>query len=207
MNEELSAGPTSDGQAADDDLRIEDLTTVLGICQKLTPAGRLRLIETITTFFGLSQITAPRSPKPEFTSSMPSRSSRFSDDAMMAPKEFILQKQPHTDVERVACIGYYLTHYRDTPQFKTLDVSKLNTEAAQPKFSNAAIAVSNAVKMRYLIALPKGNKQLSAAGELFVEALPDRDKARATMASTRPRKRTRRSDSLKNSENEENESG
>lgn len=56
----------------------------------------------------------------------------------MVPKEFMVQKRPRTDIERVACLGFYLTHYRDTPHFKTLDISKLNTEAAQPKFTNAA---------------------------------------------------------------------
>jgi len=62
-----------------------------------------------------------------------------------------MEKQPRTDVERVACLAYYLTHYRNTPYFKTLDLGKLNTEAAQPKFSNAAYASNNALKMGYLV--------------------------------------------------------
>ena len=37
--------------------------------------------------------------------------------------------------------------------------------------------------MGYLIAVTKGNKQLSAAGELFVQGLPDREAARFAMAS------------------------
>ena len=54
----------------------------------------------------------------------------FSDRQELSPKEFLFQKQPKTDVERVACLAYYLTHYRGTPHFKTVDISKLNTEAA-----------------------------------------------------------------------------
>ena len=104
----------------------------------------------------------------------------------------MLEKQPRTDVERMACLAYYLTHYRDQPSFKTLDLSKLNTEAAQPKFANAANATNNAVKRNYLVPSTKGQKQLSAPGERFVLALPDRDAARLAMAAVRPRRRARR---------------
>ena len=103
-----------------------------------------------------------------------------------------MQKQPLTDVERVASLAYYLTHYRDTPHFKTLDISTLNTEAAQPKFSNAAVAMDNATKMGYLVPATKGSKQLGAAGELFVQKLPDRDAAKAAMANLRPRRKARK---------------
>ncbi len=104
----------------------------------------------------------------------------------------MFQKQPKTDVERATCLAYYLTHYRDTPYFKTLDISKLNTEAAQVKFSNAAVAVDNATKSRYLVAATKGNKQLSSLGEQFVLALPDRDKVKEVMNHIRPKRRGKR---------------
>jgi len=107
----------------------------------------------------------------------------------MSAKDFIIQKQPRTEVERVACLSYYLTHYRDTPTFKTIDISSLNTEAAQPKFVNASQAVENALKTHYLAQAQKGLKQLSAAGEVFVQNLPDRDGARAAMAAMKPRRR------------------
>ncbi len=74
----------------------------------------------------------------------------ISQTSSVSPKEFLLQKQPKTDVERVACLAFYLTHFRETPFFKTIDISKLNTEAAQPKFSNAAKSVDNATATRYL---------------------------------------------------------
>ena len=110
----------------------------------------------------------------------------------MSPKAFLIEKQPRTDVERMACLAYYLTHYRDTPHFKTLDLSQLNTEAAQPKFANAANTTNNAVKRGYLVQSTKGQRQLGAAGERFVLALPDRDAAKAAMASVRPRRRVNR---------------
>jgi hypothetical protein len=95
--------------------------------------------------------------------------------------------------------SFYLTHYRDTPHFKTLDISKLNTEAAQPKFSNAASSANNAVKQGYLVPSTKGQRQLSAAGERFVAALPDREEARKAMSLSAPRRKSRRAKSSKSS--------
>ncbi|MGH7747736.1 MAG: hypothetical protein ACREQ5_23700, partial [Candidatus Dormibacteria bacterium] len=81
-------------------------------------------------------------------------------------------------------------HYRDAPHFKTVDISALNIEAAQPKFSNTSVAVDNARAKGFLVPSTKGNKQISAAGERYVELLPDRDAARGSMATVR--RRTRR---------------
>jgi hypothetical protein len=89
-------------------------------------------------------------------------------------------------------LAYYLTHYRDQPHFKTLDISKLNTEAAQIKFSNPALSVNNAAITGYLAQASKGNKQISAAGEVFVAALPDREAAQAAMAKARPKRKSKR---------------
>jgi hypothetical protein len=91
----------------------------------------------------------------------------------------------------MACLAYYLTHYREQPQFKTVDLSTLNAEAAQPKFSNAAQAVDNASKVGILISSGGGSKQLSAAGELFVQKLPDYDAARAALSDHRRTKKRR----------------
>jgi len=75
--------------------------------------------------------------------------------------------------------------------FKTLDISKLNTDAAQIKFSNAAQAVDNATKAGFLIGSVKGQKKISAIGELYVQALPDKAAAREAIAHGRPKRRVR----------------
>jgi hypothetical protein len=113
----------------------------------------------------------------------------FSQDLKLSPKAFLLEKQPRTDVERIACLAYYLTHYRDILHFKTIDLSKLNTEAAQPKLSNPTFATRNAVAYGYLAQATKGQRQLSAAGEQFVTALPDREAAKAIMSNFLKRRR------------------
>jgi len=117
--------------------------------------------------------------------------SEFSKDRSLSPKEFLFEKDPKTDVERVACLAYYLTHYLNTPHFKTIDISKLNTEAAQLKFSNPAFAVDNATKAGYLVPAIKNQKQLSANGEIFVQALPDRDAAKEAMKGFRVKRKSK----------------
>ncbi len=117
----------------------------------------------------------------------------FSAREVMSPKDFLVDREPRTDIERVACLAYYLTHYRDTPHFRTLGLSKLNTEAAQPKLSNAARAVKNAMGRGLIVAAGrKGLRQLSVQGEQYVGALPDREAAKQVLERVRPR-RTRRS--------------
>lgn len=96
-------------------------------------------------------------------------------------------------MERITCLAYYLTHYRETPHFKTLDLSKLNTEAAQLKFSNAAFASDNAVRAGLLVPAGKGAKQISALGELYVQALPDRAAAKDAVAHMKPRRKNKKS--------------
>ncbi len=165
------------------------LGEVISALRRVSPESRQRLIETISTFFNTklpySSATITALPGPV------SSSSSFSETKPITAKQFILEKEPRTDVERIACLAFYLTHYADAPHFKTLDLSRLNTEAAQPKFSNAAVSVENATKMGYLVPAIKGHKQLSGAGERFVQALPDREAAKAAMNSVRSRMRRR----------------
>jgi hypothetical protein len=170
------------------------LAKVIAELRDLTSEEQQKLLETVATFFGLRASTqgshqtkgvaTPTSPLPP--------GGGFSQARDISPKEFVMQKQPRTDVERIACLGFYLTHYRDTPHFRTIDISKLNTEAAQSKLSNATVAVDNATKTGYLVPAVKGAKQISGAGEVFVQALPDREAAKAAMEKVRPRKKSRK---------------
>jgi hypothetical protein len=195
----LQQGVDSVGESPNRDIQAQELeivTNMLRVFQDIPRESRQRVIETVSRFFDLGTWTSVRSipsyPSPDHTDAAEDTSSglpSFSEDRSVAAKQFMFQKQPRTDVEKVACLAYYLTHYRDTPYFKTLDISKLNTEAAQVKFSNPTVAVDNATKQHYLVQATKGNKQLSAIGEQFVHALPDRDKAREVMNHARPRRR------------------
>jgi len=157
----------------------------------LTKPGRERVLQTLNTFFGGSQVGVGHINSPVAESGSPRSAPSFSEDRTLTPKAFMVDKKPVSDVERVTCLAYYLTHYRDTPEFKTIDLSKLNTEAAQVKLSNPTMAADNAVKAGLLVATSKGNKMVSANGELYVQALPDREAARAAIAHARPRRKKR----------------
>jgi hypothetical protein len=82
-----------------------------------------------------------------------------------------------------------LASYRNTPHFKTADISKLNTEAAH-HFTNTALFVQHATNTyHYLSSAGGGKKQLTLLGEAIVEALPDRAKVAEVSAEHKPRKR------------------
>jgi hypothetical protein len=111
----------------------------------------------------------------------------------LTPKQFLAQKKPGSNYERVACLAYYLSNYRDTPHFKTSDINKLNTESAH-HFTNAALFVTHATSSyHYLAAAGGGKKQITPLGEAIVEALPDRAAVSAAIAENKPtRKRAKR---------------
>ena len=156
----------------------------------LDPYSRLRVYRTIGTFFSFED-SYPKISK-NMVGRVPTRISRepkFSSTEEPTPKEFLLQKRPNTNVERVACLAYYLTHFRSTPHFRNTDINKLNTEAAQIKLSNVSYTVRDAVKAGYLAAATKDMRQLSAQGERYVEALPDRGAAKEVEPRTSGRSR------------------
>src|SRR5262249_25040747 len=143
----------------------EILNVILGALEGLDPEAQKRTLQAVATFLGISQLA-----ETPITSKTVSQGISFSENRDMSPKEFMREKSPKTDIERIACLAYYLTYYKLTPHFKTRDLSNLNTEAAQPKFSNAAFAVVNATNAGLLVPAVKGTKQLSSSGELFVQA-------------------------------------
>lgn len=173
---------------------VEALTTILSLLKELDSDAQRRTIQAVITFLDIPWPSNQKEmvSKNYHSSDLPKNEVSFSENRAISPKEFIRDKAPRTDIERIACLAYYLTHYRDMPHFKTIDLSSLNTEAAQPKLSNATYAVDNATKAGILVQAVKGSKQLSAAGEYFVQALPDRDAAKATLSNLRPKRRTKK---------------
>jgi hypothetical protein len=105
------------------------------------------------------------------------------------PKEFLRSKNPQSDVQRVACLAYYLSHHRGQASFKTKDLTALNVEAAGGKIGNASQAVNNATKQSsYLAPAGGGKKQITALGEDVVAALPNQAAVK-TVEANRPKKR------------------
>jgi hypothetical protein len=181
---------------AKDDSRavMEALNTVIQALAQLDDEDRARVLNSASTFFGhgTSRVHGTaQATSPYVIGQTPARPA-FSDERAPSPKEFLFQKQPKTDIERITCLAFYLTHFRDTPHFKTLDLAKLNTEAAQVKFSNATYTAENATRAGYLAPSGKAQKQITAWGEKFVAALPDREAASKIISQARQRKNMRR---------------
>jgi hypothetical protein len=193
-----------------DEQQIHQATkAVIDLLLKFDNETRRRVFRRALGFFELDVSATPstarhsqngRGQPPERQGPQNGSAPHFAERSELPPKDFMFQKQPRTDIERIACLAYYLSHYRDTPHFKTIDLSKLNTDAAQIKFSNTAFAVVNATNASLLVPAGKGRKQLSALGERYVDALPDRDAAKEVLASVRTRRG--RKSSRTNSESE-----
>jgi hypothetical protein len=181
-------------------LELEAFHSIVSALSKLDKDSRIRVLQSVVTFLALDAIPRPEVARIEPSTPLEISGHRtvptFSGKSDLSPKEFMLQKEPRTDIERIGCLAYYLTHYREMPQFKTLDISKLNTEAAQQKFSNPAQAVKNTTSKGLIVQAGKGYKQLSAEGEQFIEALPNREAAKNVLHRISSRRR-RRSKSAK----------
>lgn len=175
----------------DHTLSADILQQVIAALSKAEPTNRSKILQTAATFFEIRPVIVS---SPSSLSQQSKPSGEFSEDRSISPKDFIHDKSPQTDIERVTCLAYYLTHYRATPHFKTLDISKLNTDAAQVKFSNAAWSVENAAKKGLLVPAPQGHKQISSFGEKFVLALPNRDLAKGVLTNIRKKRRTKKAD-------------
>lgn len=179
------------------DQELDAQNAIVRALKSLPEDLRSRVIESACIFVGVdspmraTSYAIQTSPTPLAATFRPSARDNhvgFGERVPLSPKEFLLSKEPQTDVERIACLAYFLTHYRDTPHFKNIDLSELNTEGAQPKFSNVSQAVLNAVRSGYLVSAPSGQKQLSSLGEQFILALPDREAARAAIERMQKRR-------------------
>jgi hypothetical protein len=112
--------------------------------------------------------------------------------AEITPKQFIAQKRPSNDYERVTCLAYYLTHRRNSPQFKTRDITKLSTEAAL-HVSNLSQAVGHATtRHHFLASAGRGAKQITTLGEAVAEALPDQERVKAVIREHKPGRRRKK---------------
>src|SRR3989442_956207 len=99
------------------------------------------------------------------------------------PKHFLKAKLPKTDVQRVACLAFYLTHARNQPQFDTEAITKLNTEALGTRLSNPSAAVNNATNQnRFFAPVGNGHKQITDLCEDVVNALPDQEAVKSVLA-------------------------
>src|SRR5262249_58909273 len=108
----------------------------------------------------------------------------------LTAKQFLKQKNPSSDLERLICLAYYMLHVKDAATFSTRDITKLNGEAGGTDFSNAAATANNGVaQSKFLSRAGGGKKRLTNRGEAVVEALPDRAKATGALPASGHRRK------------------
>ena len=188
------------GSSVQNSTPSEVLQQILNSLANVDDSTKVRLLQTAAAFFGLKFRGGGFSMIPqssEAIASVDEYEEVGNERKPISPKDFMLDKSPRTDVERVASLAYYLTHYQNQPHFKTIDISKLNTEAAQPKFSNAALSVNNATKRGYLVPAVKGHKQLTHGRRAICWGVPDNSaQALELMRRHRPKRHGRRNGRL-----------
>lgn len=169
---------------------LEAMQKAFGALEPLSPDERHRAVQWLLGALGIKGAGSEEGAPAEGNGAG-SAGSGLGQGKTPTPREFIAQKKPGSAVDRIACLAYYLTKYRKTKTFKTKQLTALNTEAAARKFANTSRDVSNADRQNgYLVAAGAGSKQLTVRGEALVEALPDREAAKAALAA-QPFKRRR----------------
>ncbi len=170
---------------------VEALGAVLNAVKDLDEAQRRWVFSSAMSNLGLGQANqAPLGTNVVSQAGSPQSrvpAPHASED--VTPKEFLRRKTPQSDVQRIACLAYYLSHMRNQPHFKTTDLTILNIEGAGSRMSNPSQAVSNATKQSHYLALAGGGKkQITTRGEEVVEALPDQEKVKS-LEKSQPKKR------------------
>lgn len=173
------------------DTEVKALGAVLAALESLDDDQRAFVLKTAAERVRVPLVTAPIAARVAGPANgAPPVQPGSSDE--LTPKQFLAAKRPANDVQRIACLAYFLTHERRQQHFKTKDLTALNTEAAGLRVGNPAQAVANATKVSgYLAPAGGGSKQISAIGEAFVQALPDQPAALAAARNAAPKRRKR----------------
>jgi hypothetical protein len=146
---------------------------------------------TIMTMIMGGNVASGAATIPLGTPSQAQPAAALAGNTTQTPKAFMASRKPGSGIERVTCLAYFLANQRGTTQFKTRDLTKLNTEAAQPKLSNTGVFARDAVRAQYLSRAGRGVLQITVLGEAVVDALPDTEKVKLAIANNRV-SRTRR---------------
>lgn len=185
---------------SDYEAELEALKGVLGALGGLTDKqAQLWVVQTACARlqldgFASQQVSSPVKPPATTATSTVAGSSAVQGGAGLgSAKDFMKAKAPRSDVERMTCLAYYLTHAQNEPHFKTAALTKLNSDAKGQRFGNPSMAVSNATRQNgFLAPAGKGNKQLTALGEDVVAALPDYEKVAGVIAGAKSHRRKKR---------------
>lgn len=189
------------------DQELDSLKAVLHALEPLDDTQRRFVLKTVAERMGVAMATSPSAGSgkeqahPQVGAHAGGSAARagVSDDSSgsgrildgQTSKQFLKSKAPSTDVQRITCLAYYLTHAQGQAQFKTEDITKLNVDAGGGTMPKASATVGNATSLsKYLAAVGNGKKQITPLGEEVVEALPSQEAVKVVLAGNRkPRKK------------------
>ncbi|MBI2635136.1 MAG: hypothetical protein HYW79_01165 [Parcubacteria group bacterium] len=167
--------------------KLKAIEVIVKELQKLDESDRPDVISFALKQVGLTPPTNLNSPQSD--SSIAGGSQSAGLDTSMA--DFVKNKNPKNEYQRVAVIAYYREYKQNRKEFKNAEMSQANTqEARQPKISNITDVVTKA-RDRYKF-LTKGTgkatHQLSTHGADIVNALPDQESVKKLIAGAKSRK-------------------
>ena len=116
-NEQLGpSGAETDGKTAE----LTAFNAIVTALRLLPADAQDRVIKSALTILGITVETPSRATTSRGSSELSTipKPGSFSEDRTLTAKQFMFEKRPVTDIERVACLAYYLTHYRSTPHFR-----------------------------------------------------------------------------------------
>lgn len=166
----------------------EALVLVVRALEPLDPNERQWVLNSAAARWSLNapaQVGQPQNPGSPSGSYVPtgvgaSLNSTDADAAIQRKdvRAFIRIKKPTTDVQRVACLVYYLTQTTGQAGILSKDIGKAHTDSGGSSI-NMTRALDNATRQsKYLSNRGPKEKQLTTLGEDVVIALPNQDAVR-----------------------------
>jgi hypothetical protein len=168
-------------------IELDAIKAVLEALAGLEQGQQRFVLKTVFDRLGLEDLSPVRTPatsnfSPSDSGSRSEGSASTIPAPPRTPQEFLRAKRPANESQRVAVLGYYLTHFEDQPEFKAAQLADLNTRARGVPLSNPRRAVDNATRRdRVLAPAREGKKQVSSHGEELVEALPNQERVKAVI--------------------------
>ena len=135
----------------------------------------------------------PQNASPQNQGHIPFNTQTISPVLNSTIKDFLVQKRPFDNYERIACIVYHMEKTQGLEGVKNKDIIKGNKDARQTAFSNPGVFINHAVgRHGYLTTMGGGKKALSAKGEAVVNALPAREAVALVLSEHANKKKSTR---------------